>query len=155
MGVRGLMSFVQECPSAFSERIALTHGSRIVIDGMGLAYHLYAKVCIPSNKYGGVIVFCLQFDRLAGEYENFSNSARKFIREFLSRHLVPIVVFDGLVENMKRDTKMERVQNELDAMLDVVLNMQRNRPSSSFMLKVVPCMYIVIGNLDMKSVFCC
>ncbi|KAM6161012.1 single-strand DNA endonuclease ASTE1 [Erethizon dorsatum] len=80
MGIRGLMSFVEDHSNEFFTDLKL-RDTKIIIDG----YALFHRLCFNSNlelRYGG-------------DYDNFAEVVQKFFESLFACNICPYVVLDG------------------------------------------------------------
>lgn len=80
MGIRGLMSFVEDHSYEFFVDLKL-RDTKLIIDG----YALFHRLCFNSNlelRYGG-------------DYDSFADVAREFFESLSSCNICPYVVLDG------------------------------------------------------------
>ncbi|XP_036049411.1 protein asteroid homolog 1 isoform X2 [Onychomys torridus] len=80
MGIRGLMSFVEDYSNEFFTDLKL-RDTKIIIDG----YSLFHRLCFNSDlelRYGG-------------DYDSFANVVQKFFESLFACHICPYVVLDG------------------------------------------------------------
>ncbi|KAK2510049.1 hypothetical protein MC885_001306 [Smutsia gigantea] len=80
MGIRGLMSFVEDHSNEFFTDLKL-QDTKIIIDG----YALFHRLCFSSNlelQYGG-------------DYDSFADVVQKFFESLFACNICPYVVLDG------------------------------------------------------------
>ena len=91
MGIPGLTAYVDTLP--FGEGKVWEsydlHDTKLIIDGCGLYYYIYANSGRLNTKYGG-------------QYDQFQSEVKDFFRKLRSNSVVPYVVIDGI---MNRDEK--------------------------------------------------
>ncbi|KAM7062784.1 single-strand DNA endonuclease ASTE1 isoform 2-T2 [Molossus nigricans] len=102
MGVRGLMSFVEEHSNEFFTDLKL-RDTKIVIDG----YSLFHRLCFNSNlelRYGG-------------DYDSFADVVQKFFESLFSCNICPYVVLDGGcdISDKKLTTLKDRAREKIQA----------------------------------------
>ncbi|XP_055984939.1 protein asteroid homolog 1 [Sorex fumeus] len=100
MGVRGLMSFVEDHSRELFADVKLRN-TKIVIDG----YSLFYRLCFNSNlelRYGG-------------EYDSFADVVQDFFESLSACHIYPYVVLDGGCDlsDKKLLTLMDRIRDKV------------------------------------------
>uniref|UniRef100_A0A2K5ED69 Asteroid homolog 1 n=1 Tax=Aotus nancymaae TaxID=37293 RepID=A0A2K5ED69_AOTNA len=80
MGIRGLMSFVEDHSNEFFTGLKL-RDTKIVIDG----YALFHRLCFTSN---------LEL-RCGGDYDSFADVVQKFFESLFACNICPYVILDG------------------------------------------------------------
>ncbi|CAD7673445.1 unnamed protein product [Nyctereutes procyonoides] len=100
MGIRGLMSFVEDHSNEFFTDLKL-RDTKIVIDG----YALFHRLCFNSNlelRYGG-------------DYDSFADVAQKFFESLLACNICPYVVLDGGcdISDKKLKTLKDRAREKI------------------------------------------
>ncbi|XP_005074899.1 protein asteroid homolog 1 isoform X1 [Mesocricetus auratus] len=102
MGIRGLMSFVEDYSNEFFTDLKL-RDTKIIIDG----YSLFHRLCFNSNlelRYGG-------------DYDSFANVVQKFFESLFACHICPYVVLDGGcdISDKKLTTLKDRAREKIQA----------------------------------------
>ncbi|KAL1781842.1 asteroid-like 1 isoform X1 [Sigmodon hispidus] len=102
MGIRGLMSFVEDYSNEFFTELKL-RDTKIIIDG----YSLFHRLCFNSNlelQYGG-------------DYDSFANVVQKFFESLFACHICPYVVLDGGcdISDKKLTTLKDRAREKIQA----------------------------------------
>uniref|UniRef100_H0V617 Asteroid homolog 1 n=1 Tax=Cavia porcellus TaxID=10141 RepID=H0V617_CAVPO len=100
MGIRGLMSFVEDHNNEFFIDLKL-RDTKIVIDG----YALFHRLCFNSNlelRYGG-------------DYDSFAEVVQKFFESLFSCNICPYVVLDGGcdISDKKLTTLKDRAREKI------------------------------------------
>ncbi|XP_011378895.1 protein asteroid homolog 1 isoform X1 [Pteropus vampyrus] len=100
MGIRGLMSFVEDHSNEFFTDLKL-RDTRIIIDG----YALFHRLCFNSNlelQYGG-------------DYDSFADVVQKFFESLFSCNICPYVVLDGGcdISDKKLTTLKDRAREKI------------------------------------------
>ncbi|XP_004415495.1 PREDICTED: protein asteroid homolog 1 [Odobenus rosmarus divergens] len=100
MGIRGLMSFVEDHSNEFFIDLKL-RDTKIVIDG----YALFHRLCFNSNlelRYGG-------------DYDSFADVAQKFFESLFACNICPYVVLDGGcdISDKKLKTLKDRAREKI------------------------------------------
>ncbi|XP_057624602.1 protein asteroid homolog 1 isoform X2 [Chionomys nivalis] len=102
MGVRGLMSFVEDYSNEFFTDLKL-RDTKIIIDG----YSLFHRLCFNSNlelRYGG-------------DYDSFADVVQKFFESLFACRICPYVVLDGGcdISDKKLTTLKDRAREKIQA----------------------------------------
>ncbi|XP_012883585.1 PREDICTED: protein asteroid homolog 1 isoform X1 [Dipodomys ordii] len=102
MGIRGLMSFVEDHSNEFFTDLKL-RDTKLVIDG----YALFHRLCFNSNlelRYGG-------------DYDSFTDVVQKFFESLFACHIRPYVVLDGGcdISDKKLTTLKDRLREKIQA----------------------------------------
>ncbi|EHA98128.1 asteroid-like protein 1 [Heterocephalus glaber] len=100
MGIRGLMSFVEDHSNEFFTDLKL-RDTKIVIDG----YALFHRLCFNSNlelRYGG-------------DYDSFADVVQKFFESLFACNICPYVVLDGGcdISDKKLTTLKDRAREKI------------------------------------------
>ncbi|XP_058289690.1 protein asteroid homolog 1 isoform X2 [Hylobates moloch] len=100
MGIRGLMSFVEDHSNEFFTDLKL-RDTKIVIDG----YALFHRLCFSSNldlRYGG-------------DYDSFADVVQKFFESLFACNICPYVVLDGGcdISDKKLTTLKDRAREKI------------------------------------------
>ncbi|XP_059124489.1 protein asteroid homolog 1 isoform X1 [Peromyscus eremicus] len=100
MGIRGLMSFVEDYSNEFFTDLKL-RDTKIIIDG----YSLFHRLCFNSNlelRYGG-------------DYDSFADVVQKFFESLFACHICPYVVLDGGcdISDKKLTTLKDRAREKI------------------------------------------
>nr|XP_017202215.1 protein asteroid homolog 1 [Oryctolagus cuniculus] len=100
MGIRGLMSFVEDHSNDFFTDLKL-RDTKIVIDG----YALFHRLCFNSNlelRYGG-------------DYDAFADVVQKFFESLFACNICPYVVLDGGcdISDKKLTTLKDRAREKI------------------------------------------
>ncbi|XP_029796166.1 protein asteroid homolog 1 [Suricata suricatta] len=100
MGIRGLMSFVEDHSNEFFTDLKL-RDTKIVIDG----YALFHRLCFNSNlelRYGG-------------DYDSFADVVHKFFESLFACNICPYVVLDGGcdISDKKLKTLKDRAREKI------------------------------------------
>uniref|UniRef100_A0A452USY2 Asteroid homolog 1 n=1 Tax=Ursus maritimus TaxID=29073 RepID=A0A452USY2_URSMA len=100
MGIRGLMSFVEDHSNEFFTDLKL-RDTKIVIDG----YAVFHRLCFNSNlelRYGG-------------DYDSFADVAQKFFESLFACNICPYVVLDGGcdISDKKLKTLKDRAREKI------------------------------------------
>ncbi|CAK6435660.1 unnamed protein product [Pipistrellus nathusii] len=102
MGIRGLMSFVEDHSNEFFTDLKL-RDTKIIIDG----YALFHRLCFNSHlelRYGG-------------DYDAFADVAQNFFESLFSCNICPYVVLDGGcdISDKKLTTLKDRAREKIQA----------------------------------------
>lgn len=102
MGIRGLMSFVEDYSNEFFTDLKL-RDTKIIIDG----YSLFHRLCFNSNlelRYGG-------------DYDSFADVVQRFFESLFACHICPYVVLDGGcdISDKKLTTLKDRAREKIQA----------------------------------------
>ncbi|XP_048190869.1 protein asteroid homolog 1 isoform X2 [Perognathus longimembris pacificus] len=102
MGIRGLMSFVEDHSNEFFTDLKL-RDTKLVIDG----YALFHRLCFNSNlelRYGG-------------DYDSFADVVQKFFESLFACNIRPYVVLDGGcdISDKKLTTLKDRLREKIQA----------------------------------------
>ncbi|XP_059955022.1 protein asteroid homolog 1 isoform X2 [Mesoplodon densirostris] len=100
MGIRGLMSFVEDHINEFFTDLKL-RDTKIIIDG----YALFHRLCFSSNlelRYGG-------------DYDSFTDVVEKFFESLFACKICPYVVLDGGcdISDKKLNTLKDRAREKI------------------------------------------
>ncbi|XP_059776335.1 protein asteroid homolog 1 isoform X2 [Balaenoptera ricei] len=100
MGIRGLMSFVEDHSNEFFTDLKL-RDTKIIIDG----YALFHRLCFSSNlelRYGG-------------DYDSFTDVVEKFFESLSACKICPYVVLDGGcdISDKKLNTLKDRAREKI------------------------------------------
>ncbi|XP_046956094.1 protein asteroid homolog 1 isoform X2 [Lynx rufus] len=100
MGIRGLMSFVEDHSNEFFTDLKV-RDTKIVIDG----YALFHRLCFNSNlelRYGG-------------DYDSFADVVQKFFESLFACNICPYVVLDGGcdISDKKLKTLKDRAREKI------------------------------------------
>ncbi|XP_023369390.1 protein asteroid homolog 1 [Otolemur garnettii] len=100
MGIRGLMSFVEDHSNEFFTDLKL-RDTKIIIDG----YALFHRLCFNSNlelRYGG-------------DYDSFADVVQKFFESLFACDICPYVVLDGGcdISDKKLTTLKDRAREKI------------------------------------------
>ncbi|XP_057593893.1 protein asteroid homolog 1 isoform X2 [Hippopotamus amphibius kiboko] len=100
MGIRGLMSFVEDHSNEFFTDLKL-RDTKIIIDG----YALFHRLCFSSNlelRYGG-------------DYDSFTDVVQKFFESLFACKICPYVVLDGGcdISDKKLNTLKDRAREKI------------------------------------------
>ncbi|KAM5291860.1 single-strand DNA endonuclease ASTE1 [Ctenodactylus gundi] len=100
MGIRGLMSFVEDHSNEFFTDLKL-RDTKLIIDG----YALFHRLCFSSNlelRYGG-------------DYDCFTDVVQKFFESLLACNICPYVVLDGGcdISDKKLTTLKDRAREKI------------------------------------------
>eukprot|EP00742_Colponemidia_sp_Colp-10_P010646 GILJ01011712.1.p1 GENE.GILJ01011712.1~~GILJ01011712.1.p1 ORF type:complete len:664 (-),score=53.98 GILJ01011712.1:118-2109(-) len=120
MGVKGLSRYVYQ-RGLCSERIDLTdacfQGTHICIDGNAFAYWMYFDVTNLSWIPGG-------------QYSEFMRATRQFVHDLRHFSIQLTFFFDGLVEPLKKQTTLVRMNEMLSSVRDVCHRISNDTLSS-------------------------
>lgn len=102
MGIRGLMSFVEDYSNEFFVDLKLRN-TKLIIDG----YSLFHRLCFNSDlelRYGG-------------DYDLFADVVQKFFESLFACHICPYVVLDGGcdISDKKLTTLKDRAKEKIQA----------------------------------------
>uniref|UniRef100_A0A8C6QF68 Asteroid homolog 1 n=1 Tax=Nannospalax galili TaxID=1026970 RepID=A0A8C6QF68_NANGA len=102
MGIRGLMSFVEDHSNEFFTDLKL-QDTKIIIDG----YALFHRLCFNSDlelRYGG-------------DYDSFADVVQKFFESLFACNICPYVVLDGGcdISDKKLTTLKDRAREKIQA----------------------------------------
>ncbi|KAM5230904.1 single-strand DNA endonuclease ASTE1 isoform 1-T17 [Hipposideros larvatus] len=100
MGIRGLMSFVEDHSNEFFSDLKL-RDTKIIIDG----YALFHRLCFNSN---------LEL-RCGGDYDSFADVVQKFFESLFACNICPYVVLDGGcdISDKKLTTLKDRAKEKI------------------------------------------
>ncbi|KAM4821214.1 single-strand DNA endonuclease ASTE1 [Thomomys bottae] len=101
MGIRGLMSFVEDHSEFFTD--LKLRDTKLIIDG----FALFHRLCFNSNlelRYGG-------------DYDSFADVVQKFFESLFACNICPYVVLDGGcdISDKKLTTLKDRVREKIQA----------------------------------------
>ncbi|XP_049995157.1 single-strand DNA endonuclease ASTE1 isoform X1 [Alexandromys fortis] len=102
MGIRGLMSFVEDYSNEFFTDLKL-RDTKVIIDG----YSLFHRLCFNSDlelRYGG-------------DYDSFADVVQRFFESLFACHICPYVVLDGGcdISDKKLTTLKDRAREKIQA----------------------------------------
>ncbi|XP_050307586.1 protein asteroid-like [Anthonomus grandis grandis] len=101
MGIRGLTTFINNRAHLYLQDYELHH-TNVVIDGNGVASHLYKWHCRSNDCFGG-------------DYDKFAAVIHGFFNMLAQCSIIPYVILDGGYEKRKLNTVLSRMRNKVIA----------------------------------------
>ena len=116
MGIPGLTRYVDTLPVWESFDL---YDTKLVIDGCGLYYYIYANSARLNTKYGG-------------QYDQFRSEVKGFFAKLQMSKVIPYVVIDGI---MNRDEK--KFKTHVKRKTDIINRMRNMWTRNSYTYEMV------------------